>query len=203
MLELLSGAGLATASGLNAAVPLLALAAADRWTGLVDLPAEWAWVSEPWAMVVLAGLLLVEVVADKVPVLDSVNDVVQTVVRPAAGGLAFAAGTGAQTVAVDDPADLFADGRWVPVAIGVVLALTVHAGKAVTRPVVNAATLGVGAPFVSTLEDGASLALTVAAVVVPVLVVLLLVALVWAWVVLRRRRTRARARTATASGEAG
>ena len=41
-------------------------------------------------------LLAVEVVADKVPVVDHVNDVVQTVVRPTAGGLAFGAGSDAR-----------------------------------------------------------------------------------------------------------
>ncbi len=46
------------------------------------------------ASLILAVLLAVEMVADKVPVVDHVNDVVQTVVRPTAGGLAFGAGSG-------------------------------------------------------------------------------------------------------------
>lgn len=194
MLELLTGTGLATASGLNAALPLLLLGVADRWTGLVDLPEAWAWLSEPWVLVVLAVVLLVEVVADKVPGLDSVNDVAQTVIRPTAGGLAFGAGSGAQTVAVSDPAELFSSSTWVPVAAGVVLALLVHVAKATLRPVVNVATLGVGAPLVSTVEDAGSVVLTVAAVLLPVLVVLLVAGLVVGWVVLRRRR-RAAGRT--------
>lgn len=188
VLEILSGTGLATASGLNAAVPLLALAAADRWTTLVDLPADWAWIAEPWAMVVLGILLVVEVVADKVPGLDSVNDVVQTVVRPAAGGLAFAAGSGSTTVAVREPAELFSSGSWLPVIAGVLMALTVHVAKAVVRPVVNVATLGVGAPVVSAAEDATSVALVVAAVLLPLLVLVLVAWLVWVWVRLRRRR---------------
>lgn len=190
MLEILTGAGLATAAGLNAALPLVVLGALDRWTSLVDLPQAWDWLSDPWVLLVLAVLLAVEVVADKIPGLDHVNDVVQTVVRPTAGGLAFGAGAGAQTVTVDDPAAFVGSGAWVPVVIGVVLALTVHTGKALARPVVNATTAGVGAPVVSAAEDVASLALAVTAVLVPVLVLVLLVALVVVGVRLVRRRRR-------------
>ena len=43
-------------------------------------------------LAILAVLLAIEVVADKIPLVDHVNDVVQTVVRPTAGGLAFGAG---------------------------------------------------------------------------------------------------------------
>lgn len=193
MLEILTGAGLATAAGLNAALPLVVLGALDRWTSLVDLPAAWEWLADPWVMVVLGMLLVIEVVADKVPGIDHLNDVVQTVVRPTAGGLAFGAGAGAQTVTVEDPSAFVESGAWVPVVIGVVLALTVHAGKALTRPVVNAATVGTGGPVVSAAEDATSLLLTITAVLVPVLVLVLLVAMVVVAVRLLRRRRRRRA----------
>ncbi|NTW39052.1 MAG: DUF4126 domain-containing protein [Cellulomonadaceae bacterium] len=190
MLELLAGTGLATAAGLNAALPLVILGALDRWTSLVDLPAGWDWLSNGWVLAILAVLLVLEVVADKVPGVDHVNDVVQTVVRPTAGGLAFGAGSSAQTVAVTDPGAFFSSSAWVPVAIGVVLALTVHTGKALTRPVVNAATLGAGAPVVSAAEDATSLALSLAAILVPILVVVLLALVAWGAVRLARRRRR-------------
>lgn len=192
MLELLTGTGLATAAGLNAALPLIVLGALDRWTGLVQLPPDWAWLSNGWVLAILGVLLLLEVVADKIPGVDHVNDVVQTVVRPTAGGLAFGAGSGSQTVAVTDPASFFTSGTWVPVAIGVLLALTVHTGKALGRPVVNATTLGAGAPVVSAVEDGTSLALTLAAILLPVLVLVLLGLLVWGGVRMLRRRGRRR-----------
>lgn len=193
MLELLTGTGLATASGLNAALPLLVLGALDRWTGLVDLPSGWAWLSNPWTLAVLAALLVLEVVADKIPGVDHINDVVQSVIRPTAGGLAFGAGAGSQTVAVTDPESFFTSDAWIPVAIGVVLALTVHTGKALSRPVVNATTAGLGAPVVSTLEDVTSFALTVAAILLPVLVLVLLALLVWAGIRTARRRAARRA----------
>lgn len=192
MLEILTGTGLAAAAGLNAGLPLLVMGALARWTELVELPVGWTWLTGDVALLVLAVLVVLDVVADKVPALDSVNDVVQTVVRPTAGGLAFGAGAGAQTVAVDDPTG---GPTWLAITAGVVLALVVHVVKAVTRPVVNVATAGAGGPVVSVLEDVTSIALTVAALLLPVLVVLLLATMVW-WGVraLRTRRRRRRGR---------
>ena len=193
MLELLTGTGLATAAGLNAALPLLVLGALDRWTGIVELPQEWSWVSGGWVLTILAVVLVVDVVADKVPGLDHLNDVVGTIVRPTAGGLAFGAGTSAQTAAVSDPGTFFSSNSWVPVAIGVVLALVVHGTKALARPVVNATTLGAGGPVVSVAEDVTGLALTLSAILLPILVVVLLALLIWAGVTgLRRRAARRR-----------
>ena len=115
-------------------------------------------------------LLAVEVVADKVPVVDHVNDVVQTVVRPTAGGLAFGAGSSSETVTVTDPGAFFGSHQWVPIAAGVVIALGVHGVKAASRPVVNATTAGVGAPVASTAEDFSSVVLSLLAILLPVLV---------------------------------
>ena len=195
MLEILTGAGLATAAGLNAALPLLILGALGRWTGLVELPEQWAWLQNEWVLLILLVLLVVDVVADKVPGLDSLNDVVQTVVRPTAGGLAFGAGSGTQTVAVTDPESFFTSQAWVPVVVGVVLALVVHLGKSAARPVVNASTAGIGGPFVSAAEDATSVALSFAALLLPVLVLVLLAGMAWlAWRVLRRRSRRRNSR---------
>ncbi|MEV0716313.1 DUF4126 domain-containing protein [Asanoa sp. NPDC050611] len=189
MLEALTGAGLATSAGLNAYIPLLAIGVLARYSDVVTLPAGWGWLSNGWVILILGGLLAIEVVADKVPVLDSANDVVQTVVRPTAGGLAFGAGT--STATVSDPGGFFGSHQWVPVAVGVLLALGVHGIKATARPVINVGTAGIGAPVVSTAEDVASVVMSVIALVLPVLILLFLVGFVlllfWA---LRRRGTR-------------
>lgn len=202
MLELFTGLGLASASGLNAYVPLLALGLLGRFTDVVTLPAGWGWLENPWLLGVLAVLCLVDVIADKIPAVDSVNDIVQTLVRPASGGIVFASGVGTETVAVSDPGSLFADGRWVPIVIGVVIALVVHLTKAGVRPVANVATGGVSAPVLSTVEDATSVSLVAAAILLPALVLVLLVAVAWAGVALlrRRRRARALARTGSALG---
>lgn len=200
MLEVLTATGLALAAGLNAWIPLLVIGALDRFTGLVDLPAGWAWLGNEWVLLILLALLVVEIVADKVPGLDSLNDIVQTVVRPTAGGLAFGSGVGASTIAVTDPEAFFASPDWIPVAIGVVLALGVHAAKALARPVVNASTAGVGAPIASTLEDIGSVSLSFVAILLPALVLIAIVAMaVLVIVLLRRRREGRRRRDAAAS----
>ena len=192
MLEVLTGTGLALAAGLNAWIPLVVLGALDRFTGLVELPPAWAWLSNEWVLLILVVLLALEFVADKIPGFDSVNDVVQTVVRPTAGGLAFSSGVDATTVAVTDPEAFFASSQWVPIAIGVVLALGVHLAKATARPVVNAATAGVGAPVASVAEDAGAFALAFAALLAPVLVLLGIVVLAVAVIVLVRRRRRSK-----------
>jgi Domain of unknown function (DUF4126) len=190
VLELLTGTGLAASAGLNAYIPLLALGVLARFTDLIDLPAGWQWLSNGWVMAILAVLLSIEFVADKIPVVDHVNDVIQTVIRPTSGGLVFSAGAGSETVTVTDPGDFFSSNQWVPIAIGVVVALTVHGAKAVARPVINATTAGVGAPVASTVEDAGSILMSVVAIVLPILVLVLLGFLVVGFISLRRRRSR-------------
>ncbi|MEU8072860.1 MULTISPECIES: DUF4126 domain-containing protein [unclassified Micromonospora] len=197
MLEVLTGSGLAASAGLNAYIPLLLMGLLSRYTDLVELPSGWQWLGNGWVVLILAVLLAVEVVADKVPVVDHVNDVVQTVVRPTAGGLAFGAGAGSETVTVSDPDTFFSTHQWVPVVVGVAIALGVHLLKAAARPVINATTAGVGAPVASTAEDATSVIMSVVALLLPVLVLVFLVALVifvpWLF---RRRRERRRERAA-------
>lgn len=192
MIEFIVGSSLAAAAGLNAWMPLFLLGLADRLIPAVSLPGGWSWLSSDLALWVVGVLLVLEIVADKVPALDSVNDVVQSIVRPAAGGIAFGAGAGAQTIAVEDPASLFADSAWVPVVAGVVIALVVHVLKATARLAANTATGGLAAPVLSTAEDGASFLLAASAIIVPAVAALLLIALVVTTVILLRRRARRR-----------
>jgi len=195
VLEALTGTGLAASAGLNAYIPLLTMGLLARYTEAIDLPSGWQWLSNGWVIGILAVLLAVEVVADKIPVVDHVNDLVQTVVRPTAGGLAFGAGSSSETVTVSDPGSFFGSHQWVPVAAGVVIALCVHGVKAASRPVVNATTAGLGAPVASTAEDFGSVVLSLLAILLPVLVLLAVVLLVLGgWWVIRRRRLRKRER---------
>ncbi|NUT34684.1 MAG: DUF4126 domain-containing protein [Hamadaea sp.] len=197
MLEALTGTGLAGAAGLNAYIPLLAIGLLDRYTNVITLPSGWTWLSNGWVLIILGVLLAVELVADKVPVVDHVNDVVQTVVRPTAGGLAFTAGASSETVTVTDPGSFFESKQWIPMLIGFILAGSVHLIKALSRPVINTFTLGLGAPVVSTAEDATSATLSVVAIILPILVIVFLIGFVWLgwWVLTRRKRARARAST--------
>ncbi|GAA4579348.1 DUF4126 domain-containing protein [Micromonospora coerulea] len=193
MLEVLTGSGLAASAGLNAYIPLLLMGLLARYTDLVDLPSGWQWLGNGWVILILAVLLGIEVVADKVPVVDHVNDVVQTVVRPTAGGLAFGAGSTSETVTVSNPDTFFSSHQWVPVVTGVVIALGVHLLKSAARPVINATTAGFGAPVASTAEDATSAVMSVVAILLPVLVLVFLVGLVASlfWFLRRRRERRA------------
>lgn len=197
MIEFLIGSSLAASAGLNAWMPLFLLGLADRFLPAVNLPAGWSWIGSDIALWILGGLLVLEIVADKVPALDSINDVVQSVLRPASGGIVFGAGASAQTVAVDDPSTFFSQNTWLPIVSGIVIALIVHVVKATGRVAANTVTGGLAAPVLSTAEDGASFLLAVLAILVPVLAGLVLIALIVAVVMLFRRRRRRRAEEAT------
>jgi uncharacterized membrane protein len=189
-MELMTGFGLATAAGLNAYIPMLLMGLLSKFTSLITLPSGWTWLENSWVMAVIAVLLAVEIVADKIPALDTVNDTVQTFVRPTAGGIVFGSGTAAQTAAVSDPAEFARTGQWVPVVIGVVTALVVHLTKTAVRPAANVATAGVAAPVLSTIEDFTSVSLVFIAILIPALVAIVLIALAAAAVWLLRRRRR-------------
>ncbi|GFG54634.1 hypothetical protein CQY20_14590 [Mycolicibacterium agri] len=191
-MELLTGLGLATAAGLNAYIPLLALGLRSRFTDLITLPPGWAWLENGWVLTIVAGLLVIEVIADKIPALDSVNDTVQTFVRPTAGGIVFGSGTAAQTPAVTDPGAFAQSGQWIPVVLGVLVALAVSLTKSAARPAANVATAGVAAPVLSTVEDGLSIGLVFLAILIPIVVLVVVVALAWlGFRILRRRKRRA------------
>jgi uncharacterized membrane protein len=180
---LLTGLGLAVPAGLNAYIPLLAVAIAEA-AGWIDLPQPYSLVGQWWAVALIAVLLMVELLADKVPGVDHVNDVVQTVMRPAAGGLLMAMSMSRSGI---NPA------IWI--VAGIIVAGAVHVAKATTRPVVNATTAGLGAPVVSAIEDLAAAVTTVLAFVAPILtaVAILLIAFGMWRLWLRRRQPAAAA----------
>lgn len=203
MLEILTGTGLAVAAGLNAYIPLLLLGLAGRFTDVVQLPEAWAWLTNEWVLLILGILLVVELVADKIPAVDSINDWLQSLIRPAAGGIVFGSGSASQTAAVTDPAAFIDSQQWVPIVIGIVIALAVHALKALARPAANALTAGAAAPVLSTAEDIGAVTLTVLALLIPVLVVVAILGLVIAVIVLLRRARARRRSVAPVHDEAG
>ncbi|MDY6875741.1 MAG: DUF4126 domain-containing protein [Chloroflexota bacterium] len=181
-LSLATAFGLSTSAGLNAYIPLLVVALLARFTSLVTLNDPWGALSSWWVIGTLAVLLVVEILVDKVPAADTVNDVIQTFIRPAAGAILFATTT--NTVGLHP----------VLAAIcGVIVAGGVHAIKAGGRPVVTAATAGVGNPIVSTIEDVVSFITSLLAIVAPYLVAALIVIALalFTWWYVRHRRQRA------------
>ena len=171
--------GLAGAAGLNAYIPLLLVAVAGR-LGFIALTAPFDRLSSWPAIIALAVLLLVEMVVDKVPGADHVNDVVQTFVRPAAGAVLFAANTG--VIQGMDPT--------IGLIAGLVMALTVHGAKASARPVINLSTMGLGAPVISVVEDVTSIVASFLAVFAPVMFIVFAAVVVFVVVRLLRRIRR-------------
>ena len=190
VLAALTGAGLSAAAGFNAYIPFLIVALFARFTDYITLPAEFAWIESNWAIGIGVVLLLAEVVLDKVPAIDTVNDTIQTFIRPSMGGLIFAATNAADNL---DNSTTMTDHPWIGVVLGMLVSGLVHSGKMAARPVINAGTLGAGAPVVSTVEDGASVGLSIIAILFPILVILVLILLAWLiiWVWIRVRRWRA------------
>lgn len=182
MFELLTGLGLAMPAGLNAYIPLLAVALADRYTGLIHLAAPYDIISSPPAIAILAILLVVELLADKIPFVDHLNDLVQSAIRPASGAILMMAST--ESVASINPIAAMAG--------GLVISGGIHTAKAAIRPIVTAMTGGIGNPVVSAAEDGAAIGMTVIALVAPILVIFILLAILYALYAAYRRRGRAR-----------
>ncbi len=180
MIAVLTGMGLSAAAGLNAYIPFLIVALIARFTDVITLPTEFAWIESWWAIGIGAVLLLTELVLDKIPAVDTVNDAVQTFIRPSVGGLIFAATSAAEEI---DNSAWMAEHPWVGIGLGVIVSGLVHTGKVAARPAINAGTLGAGAPVVSAAEDTASVGLSLIAIFLPVLVILallLLAAGLWA-----------------------
>jgi hypothetical protein len=176
-----SAFGLSSAAGLNAYLPLLVVGLTARFTDLIQLNEPWDVLTNWWVIGALTVLLLVEMTVDKIPAVDTLNDVINTAIRPAAGAVLFAAGSG--VVGEVHPV--------LALICGLLVAGGVHAVKATARPAVTATTLGAGNWLVSALEDVISFVTTVLAILVPILLVFLIVLFVlflaWRWT---RRRAR-------------
>jgi hypothetical protein len=179
--------GLSGAAGLNAWIPLFATGLLER-TGAIDVAEPYDKLGATGVLIALAVLMLLDIVGDKVPVIDSVLHAVGSVVHPVSGAILFAAEAG-----LKDVPDV------VSLAAGALIAGSLHATRATARPVVTGSTAGVGNPVVSLVEDLGSVGLVVLAVVIPILALLVVVAalvgVVFAFRAARRRLRRERAPT--------
>ncbi|MCR4408533.1 MAG: DUF4126 domain-containing protein [Anaerolineae bacterium] len=174
--------GLSTSAGLNAYIPLLVVALAARYTDLITLREPWDALTSGWVIGVLVILLLIEILVDKIPAVDSINDVIQTIVRPVAGAILFAASSNV----ISDIHPVLA------LICGLILAGGVHAVKATARPAITGLTGGAGNALVSTAEDLLSTITSLLAVLFPVLLAILLIlcVLIIGWWLWRRERAR-------------
>ena len=172
--------GLATAAGLNAWIPLLATGLLARYTNAIHLDGTWANLENTGVLVALAVVALIDFVGDKVPGVDHALHAVGTVIAPVTGVAAALSSSSALDVS---PA--------LMTIIGLVAAETSHGTRMAIRPFSTVTTGGLGNPVVSLIEDVASVALSVVAIILPVLAALLVVAMfAVAWRVIRRLRRR-------------
>lgn len=184
---LLSAIGLALPAGLNAWLPFLILALSDRFTTAIELQDPYSFISSNVGIVIILLLMPIELLADKVPGVDHVSDIVHTAIRPAAGAFLAAA-------VADASQDL---NVWFAALVGVGGAGATHAVKMSTRPVITASTGGVGNPIASMIEDAAAVVSSLIAVFIPLLLILIIplvgFGLYAAWKRLKRGSARLRA----------
>jgi len=123
-LGLALGAGFS--SGLNLYATIATLGLLQRF-GIIHLPASLQVLSHPWVLGIAIALYAIEFLADKIPYVDSVWDLVHTLIRPpAAALLAYGA-----TVAAAP------EWRWGAALLAGGVALTSHSAKASTRAAAN------------------------------------------------------------------
>ena len=187
---------LSSSTGLRAYLPIFALGLAAA-TGIIPHPQTalgdtYGALTNPIVLTVLGALSVLELVADKVPGVDHVSDVIHTAIRPVMGAVIFA---GTNNV-VSHATPVLAG------ALGLALAGGVHATKAlVVRPTSTVTTAGIGNPVISIIEDVASVVMSGLAVFAPIIALILLLIFAvlvffmvrWGVRRVRQRRQRKRA----------
>jgi hypothetical protein len=137
------GLVLAACAGLRAFLPVLAAGIGARLMDL-ELPGELEWLTRTEALAVFAVATLLEILGDKVPLVDHLLDSVQVLTKPALAVLAA-------TPFLYQLAPEYA--LAIAIAMGAPVALGVHATKATVRAGSTATTAGLGNPLLSIVED--------------------------------------------------
>ena len=182
--SLLTSAGLGLGAGINAYATLLVFGLVSRWQPWIFHDELARFFATTPVLIILAVLYLVEFVADKVPAVDHVWDVIHTIIRPAAGAL----------VARASVSDRIPHGAVILAAvIGGSVALGAHATKATLRGASTLTTGGLGNPVISLLEDGFAFVNALIAIFLPWLVIITIIAISMFFIVLYRRVRRVQA----------
>ncbi len=161
--NLATGLSLAAFAGLNAYLPLLLLGLVTRITRSDLLTGPYELLTHTWVLALLVLLLVLEILADKLPGIDTLNDTIQTVVRPVSGGILM--------MAMADPILKFPP--LLALALGIGAAGVVHTTKASFRPMVTVHSNGESVPMVSAIEDLVAVVGMFMAIVIPLASVLI------------------------------
>jgi len=172
LLPALLGVGLAASSGLRTFLPLLALAMAAKFHMFgIELNAQFAWLGSTVAVAALALATVIELIADKIPLVDHTLGLVGNVSRPLAGAVVAGA-----VFARVDPATAVIAG----LILGAPTAFAFHAAQAGTRGASTATTAGVANPILSVVEDVLAILTVMVAFVAPLLIPVMLGLVLWA-----------------------
>ena len=174
---IMSAFGLSASAGLNAYIPLLAVGGIAHYTDWIKLNPPFDMLANPWVLIAVGVLLIVEMLADKIPAVNHVNDIIQTGIRPAAGAIIFAA----SAHAITDVHPVIA------IICGLLVSGSVHVVKsAAIRPVVTATTGGAANVPVSIAEDVIASVVSILSILIPAmaavfLVIFVLLIIWWFW----------------------
>ena len=188
--------GFSAAAGINLYATVAILGLASRY-GWVTLPPQFKVFDNDVIIIVALVMYVVEFLADKIPWVDSVWDLIHTVIRPVGGALIAVAALGQASPTVEGLVAL----------LGGTVAAGTHLTKAGTRVMVNASPEPFSNWALSLLEDVFVVGLGLLTLKYPLLalgvaVVLLVVIIIFARVLLRAvgRLFSGRRRPAASSG---
>lgn len=183
------GIVLAACAGLRAFLPVFSASLA-AWTLHVPLPENLEWLARPETVLAFGIATFIEILGDKVPLVDHALDSIQLFTKP---GLAVLAAT----PFLYQLSPQYAIG--IGIVLGAPLALGVHSAKATARVGSTAATGGIGNPILSVVEDVAAIGSIALAFLAPVVALVLLAVLLFLLVrfaIRIRKRTRRQAASA-------
>ncbi|HZI26988.1 MAG TPA: DUF4126 domain-containing protein [Gemmatimonadaceae bacterium] len=154
-----AGVVLAASAGLRAFMPLFGVGLASRLFGWSITPSM-DWMATDVGLVALGVATVVELLADKVPLVDHTLDVLHTIVGPLAGALV------AFSLSADLPPAL---GAILAIALGAPVAGGVHLIAAVTRVKSSVMSAGSFNPALSLVEDVVTVGAIAVAIFIPLL----------------------------------
>lgn len=156
--------GSAWTAGINLYATVAVLGVFQK-LGFAKLPGGLEVLDNWWIIGIAGGLYLIEFVADKVPYVDSIWDVIHTFVRVPAGAL----------VAYSATADVDPSVNVVATMLGGGLALSSHGTKSALRATANLSPEPVTNWTLSVVEDIIAFVGTIAAIFAPILVAVMLI----------------------------
>jgi len=185
--------GLAIASGMNAYLPLLSFAIANRWFHLFNVNPNFAFITQNWCIAALSVLTIVDFVANKIPFVDNVWNAIHKVLRPIAGAIVAAASIyhipaivnapnssylSGVTVAAISNTPIIAAGLILILLIGGLLAAMSHTVKTTTRWVSTFTTAGLFNIVLSVVEDVLVFIAILLALFLPLIMLILIIVFV-------------------------